>query len=800
MDFLNELKEETLLIIPNSIKNKVLKYIRSYNPLANVKIVSLDDIKKLLVFDYDSEAVFYLMNKYKYRYEVAKVLIDNMYYVDSNKYVDKKLDELVNIKIELLDNKLLKTDNLFLNKYKNIPVMVFGYDYIDKYNKELLKYFDNIKIIEKDRGNIVDREVYKFKNINDEVSFVMKKIMDLIYEGVDLNKIKITNLNDDYRRIFKRYSRLYNIPISLNDKISIYGTNIVESYLNYLLSGISFEDVLINIEKDFSLVNEKNREIYNRLVNISNKYIDSNYDIELIMEAIKYDLKHSYVKYLHYDKEIEEIDIKNNVFSDEYIFLLGFNQGDIPTIHKDEDYISDSIKDEVSLDKVAILNQLERESLIIFLTSHNNLFISYKLMNGDVECYPSNLIEELGYKTILGEVDNTYTYSDKLSELELAIMLDNLIKYGIKNKELGMLFNSYEIPYLKYDNKFKGIDKKKLIKHLNNEITLSYSAIDNYYKCAFKYYISNILRLDTYEESFVQFIGNLYHYVLSCSKEVDFDFEKEYAFYSQKRECSAIEKFFLLQLKKELLIILDQVREFHSQIDDLNLLCEERIAIDKSIDGINITFKGFVDKILSKEVDGNTLVAVIDYKTGRPELNLFNIIYGLDMQLITYIYLIYKRKLFSNIKFVGVYLQKILDSEVKIERNKTYLELKMDNLKLEGYSIDDMNLIAHIDSSYEDSNYIRGMKLTAKGECGANAKLIDEITLESLINLVDKKIDEARDAILNADFIINPKRIDNKNIGCEYCSYKDICYMMEKDVVSLKGYEDFSFLGGDLNA
>ena len=583
MDFLDELNEEALLIIPNGIKTKILKYIRSHNPFLNVKIMSLDEVKRKVVFDYDVSAILYLMKKYNYRYEVAKILIDNMYYIDDKLYKTKKLNDLVELKKSLVSTGLLKEEKLFINKYKLLDVIVFGYDYITKYEKKLLGNFSNVKIIEKELGNKLDRVVYKFENINDEVSFVMKKIMNLIYEGIDINKIKITNLNDDYRKVFKRYSKFYNVPICLSTNISIYGTKIVQSYLNNLKVGLSFEECLDRIQEEYSLINEKEKSIFKKLVNITNKYVGYDYDNLLIIDAITYDLKNTNISNEHYDKEIEEISIKDNIISDEYIFLLGFNQGDIPSIYKDEDYISDAYKEEVRIDYVSELNKLEKDALISFLSRCDNIIISYKQMVGDAECYPSNLINELGYSILEEEIDNSYTYSNELSRLDLAIVLDNFIKYGIKNKDLELYFSNYEIPYLEYDNEFSGIDREQLLKLLNKELTLSYSAIGDYYKCAFRYYASSVLKIGNYETSFMQFVGNIYHHILECESRDGFDFDNEYLLYSSKRECSAMEKFFLKKLKEELLIILDYVREFHEKTELISILCEERIVIDKSV-------------------------------------------------------------------------------------------------------------------------------------------------------------------------------------------------------------------------
>ena len=114
MDFLNDIKEDTILIIPNNLKEKVLKYIDSLNKLINVKIFSLDELKKKIYFDYDNKAILYLMDNYHYKYEVSKVLLNNMYYIDDKKYSSMKLNHLVKLKNELKAFSLLKEDHAFL--------------------------------------------------------------------------------------------------------------------------------------------------------------------------------------------------------------------------------------------------------------------------------------------------------------------------------------------------------------------------------------------------------------------------------------------------------------------------------------------------------------------------------------------------------------------------------------------------------------------------------------------------------------------------------------------------------------
>ena len=88
------------------------------------------------------------------------------------------------------------------------------------------------------------------------------------------------------------------------------------------------------------------------------------------------------------------------------------------------------------------------------------------------------------------------------------------------------------------------------------------------------------------------------------------------------------------------------------------------------MDNPYVHFKGFIDKIMYKEYDGKTLLAIIDYKTGSADIDINNAVYGIGMQLIIYLYLISKSDLFDNYSCVGFYLQRILSGEVNIEKDK----------------------------------------------------------------------------------------------------------------------------------
>lgn len=795
MEFLKEIKEDTILIIPSLLKTKVLEFIDSLDRLVNVKIYTLEDIREHLYFSYDEKAILYLMSKYNYKYEVSKTLINNMYYIEDKNYSSNKLNDLNRLKKELLDLSLLRKDELFYGYLNSKRIIVYGYDYIDKFNKKMLSCFNCVEFID---ISFTDKSfiIYENNTVFDEVNLVLSKIASLIEKRININKIKITNVDNNYYHALLTLSKFYNIPISIKVDEPIISTKIGNVFFNILNKNNSLDDV-INLFNSKINLDEENSGVYSKIISICNKYIDIDNSFSCIKEAIIYDLKHTSISSPRLEKEIEVVPFKDNVFNDdEYIFFVGFNQGVTPSIYKDEDYISDNLKNEVSLDYTNDKNTLSKISFINKLKSINNLVLSYKLKSISEEFYPSNLIKELNMQVVFSKLNTNY--SSSYSKIILGEMLDDLIKYDVKNKDLNKYYSSINIPYMKYDNKFTGITKSSLLKKIDNKLLLSYSTIDNFYRCGFRYYIANVLKLDKYEESFKTFIGNLFHYVLSKSLDNNFDFELEWNNYIKEKKLKVNEQFFLIKLKEELKLIINSVKKLHRETGLTNYMLEQKIYIDKSRD-IPITFMGIVDKIMYKNVSGEDLIAIIDYKTGNPNTNLFNCFYGIDMQLPVYLYLVKYSTLFNNPNFVGFYLQKILHGEITRNSSKTYLEQKQDNLKLVGYSTTAEDRLSRFDPTYENSDFIKSMKISSKGFY-TYAKVIEDEKIKALIELVDRKIDSAITDILSSKFDINPKRVGAENIGCSFCKFRDLCYMREEDVVNLKEYKDFSFLGGDNNA
>ena len=118
-----------------------------------------------------------------------------------------------------------------------------------------------------------------------------------------------------------------------------------------------------------------------------------------------------------------------------------------------------------------------------------------------------------------------------------------------------------------------------------------------------------------------------------------------------------------------------------------------------------------------------------------------------------------------------------------------YNLIKKDNLKLNGYSIDNQELVNMFDETYTNSEMIKGMKVTSKG-FSHYTKVLNESEIDKIVKIVDLKIKEAFSSIEDMDFTINPKVINGENIGCTFCPYVDLCFKTGSDLVYLSKQEN----------
>ena len=302
------------------------------------------------------------------------------------------------------------------------------------------------------------------------------------------------------------------------------------------------------------------------------------------------------------------------------------------------------------------------------------------------------------------------------------------------------------------------------INRIMDKLTLSYSKMNVYNKCAFRYYLSEILKLDIFEENFSTIIGSMVHYTMEkCLSNKDYEIETYFKEFLKDKSFTNKEKFFLEKYKKSITNLLNQVKKEHEHMSLSNAMYEKNIVVEYAE---NIKFKGIIDKILYEEIDNKTILAIIDYKTGKDDISLKYLKEGIDIQLPIYLYLSNYLNL-KNIVYGGFYLQR--------------LNITEDDYRLEGYSNSDKDILEKIDNNYDSSKIIKGMKTNKDGSFGSYTKVLNNEEINKIIDITKQIIEKAIKNIENNNFEINPKKTSKELLGCEFCKFKDICFVKNKD-------------------
>lgn len=758
------------IVILNDYAKK--SFIKKIDKLINVKVITLSELKRKYYFDYDNKAIYFVSNKYNCIPEIAKIYIENIYYL---KDIDnEKINFLKDIKNDLDSNNLLTYNNLFKEFLKGKEIVLYNLKYTDKFYKNIFKELEKFSkiTIYNDEDNSIVKELYKANNSEEEIAFVCSKITKLIKSGVNINNIKLANVKSDYEFIIRKTFKLFNIPINLPSFETIKSTSLVIKFKELYNS-----DINETIEKLKEFINTKEEnDIYKSIISIVNNYLWSN-DFLLVKDMVFNDIDNIKTPREKLKNAVEVIEFKKELVTDEdYVFLIGYNEGVIPVNYKDEDYLSDSIKEKLGLSTSFELNENAMNETKDNIRNIKNLIVTYPSHNLSSEIYISSSYEKDLFEE--KELNISFNESNAYNKLKLVSEKDENSKFGTITDNLLKLSSHYkDMKYNSYDNKYKMIDKTKIKEFFKDGLTLSYTSINDYYMCSFRYYLNYILKVNKFEDTFEATVGSIFHKILSMCFDHDIDIIRTYEteIENSNYEFNESEKFFLSILKDELVLIIETIKNQLSYTQLTNSMYEKKIVIDVDKD-LQIRFKGFVDKILYNEFNGKTVVAIIDYKTGNPNLNINNTIYGLEMQLPVYIYLI--KNEIKDVKIGGFYLQKILN-------NTTDKEKRLDSLKLQGYTNSDLDYIDKVDSSFNDSKVIKSLRTSSKGFY-YYSKMINDEEIDTLYNVVDSKIKEASMSILDSKFDINPKEMNNENIGCSFCKYKDICFMKPKDTIKLK--------------
>ena len=215
---------------------------------------------------------------------------------------------------------------------------------------------------------------------------------------------------------------------------------------------------------------------------------------------------------------------------------------------------------------------------------------------------------------------------------------------------------------------------------------------------------------------------------------------------------------------------------------------------------VSVSLSGKVDRVDGYIKNGRLYLRVMDYKSGKKSFSLSDIWYGLNMQLIIYLYALQQEGLDRYRARLTAELNEI-EEGLRILRDKA--------LRRSGLLSDDMSLLEAMEHGLEgDGRFIPVSIKTGKGEdeptLAAKSAVADLAKFGRLARYTQKKLLEMGQALRNGSIEADPRKTDRSY--CEWCDFRAACRFDETagdKVRWLKNIKDKEFweqLGGDDNA
>ena len=516
------------------------------------------------------------------------------------------------------------------------------------------------------------------------------------------------------------------------------------------------------------------------------------------------------------------------------VFIIGLNDGMFPNVNKNEGFFNDQDR-ELLKQKGAELAKGTLEKLYddnfniykAFSTAEEKICLSYS--SSDLEgksLRPSILVNRVKkiFPKLEERSDVVKTQSEVITQMstfeELLQKLSEFRDGEEIEEEWFAIYNYYanseewkdklknSLKALNYNIETEKIDTENIQKLYGDTLKTSVSRLEQYRSCPFSYYLKYGLNLSERQEFKVQALdtGSFMHDVIDSffdklqerdikikgleqediDKIVDeiinekLSLKKNYIF-------TSIPKYIVLAnrlrkvIKKSMKYIIDSLK--YSDFEVMGHEMEfkngkEYPAIQISLDnGKRVEVTGKIDRIdIAKAPDGN-YIRIIDYKSSAKDINLNEVVAGLQIQLLTYLDAVCS---IEDLIPAGAFYFNLIDPSIKatkqLDEQKIEDEIRK-QFKMKGLILADVDIVKKMDKTLETGNSNIVPAYINKDENLANrASTITRQQFENLQKYTNKIIKQISNEILTGDISVKPYyKLKQGKTPCEYCKYKSIC-------------------------
>lgn len=347
------------------------------------------------------------------------------------------------------------------------------------------------------------------------------------------------------------------------------------------------------------------------------------------------------------------------------------------------------------------------------------------------------------------------------------------------------------------------IENAKIAEKLfGRDMFMSASRVESFYKCPFAYFCRygikamprKIAELDPMQR------GTVIHYALemllttfnrteleniSRTELYDF-FDKLLTEYMNSRLDGAnrSERFVYL-FKKLISSVCDVAQRLIKELTQSKFTPVEfelKIGNDGEIPAYEVPCKngkvvisGSIDRVDEAVINGKKYIRVIDYKSSGKDFELSDVVQGLNMQMLIYLFALWHNgsDKFGEFTPAGVLYSSAKSPVVSVDRDADEAAVEKEIRKrcgMTGIILNDIDVVIAMDEN------LSGLYAPAKISKGAlSGSLIGLEQLKRLREKTDKILAEMADSLHSGMISACPSYGENYKKVCEYCEYKAVC-------------------------
>lgn len=524
---------------------------------------------------------------------------------------------------------------------------------------------------------------------------------------------------------------------------------------------------------------------------------------------------------------------RSRVSSPKVVFVVGANEGVFPRTPGSSGIFSDRERKLLLAGGLTLnaplIDRILEERFIAYHTlcsSSQKVYVSYPSRNVSGELFPSEIIGEI--KAVFPEctsceaektdvydyVFSTNTAFDAVAETwQSDSGKTNALKKYFSDKDEYTLKTQALEKYLSRE-KISIRDEETAKKLFGENMFLSASRIETYYKCPFEYFCKYGLRAKPEEKAEIspRQRGTVVHHCLeilikkygieelktmekAALQKIISEILYEYAEKSMGGTEGKSTRFDFLysRFEKTVYELIMQIIEEFSVSDFVP--CGFELKIDKDspdvplyeipLDSGKIFVRGSVDRVDIMEKDGEKYIRVVDYKTGGKEFRLCEVIAGINMQMLIYLFAIEAngRNEYEGCIPAGVLYRPAKVGHIRAKRYAGDAEISKSRKKEGKYSglvLASEDVIYGMDK--ELSGDIISVKMTENKDNSVSFKgsVATLAQMGKLKKIVDRIIAEMGNSLHRGEVEILPF-VHGTDEVCTFCDYKDVCMRQDAD-------------------